>query len=180
MTESSRFIEQDKSGVIWITHPYKGIFKVTLDETKKKIVTQKLYNKENGWPSKWNHVFKIKDNILFTSRNGIYTYNAAQDSFERSESWSNILTTNSYPLRLIEDKTGNVWFVTGDEVGQLNIKNVVLDQQLSKQIYPELRKKLLAGFEKIYPYDDENVFIPLENGFMHFNPKKEIALDTII
>jgi hypothetical protein len=179
MTESSRFIEQDKSGIIWITHPYKGIYKITLDKNKGKAAEIKLYNKDSGWPSKWNHVFKIKDNILFTSRNGIYTYNAKLDSFERSEAWSDIVTKNSYALRLSEDKNGNIWFVTGDEVGRLYLKNIIAEKPYSKQVYPELRKKLLAGFEKIYPYDDENVFIPLENGFMHFNPAKEIALDTL-
>jgi hypothetical protein len=37
----------------------------------------------------------------------------------------------------------------------------------------------VGGFEHIYPYDEENVFFPLERGFMHFNPKRYGSLDTL-
>ncbi|MBK8089734.1 MAG: hypothetical protein IPK31_18415 [Chitinophagaceae bacterium] len=41
--------------------------------------------------------------------------------------------------------------------------------------FPELTGKVLAGFENIYPYSKENVFIASENGILHLNYEKYIG-----
>ena len=38
--------------------------------------------------------------------------------------------------------------------------------------FPELTSKVLAGFENIYPYDEENVFIGSNKGVFHLNYKQ--------
>jgi len=41
-----------------------------------------------------------------------------------------------------------------------------------------LRSLLNNGFELIYPLDDEHVFFTARQGFIHYLPKKELALDS--
>jgi DNA-binding CsgD family transcriptional regulator len=66
---------------------------------------------------------------------------------------------------LQEDAQGNVWFIHEKTVGWV-------DRSKPKPVVmylPELKKKLLSGFELIYPYNEQNVFLAGEAGLYHVN-----------
>jgi ligand-binding sensor domain-containing protein len=84
--ESSRVIEQDKDGTIWVSHAYKGVYKIVLDKDTKEIVSEKFYNSSQGLPTDVSiHVFKINNEIVFSSPKGIYQFKSNADRFEPSE-----------------------------------------------------------------------------------------------
>lgn len=179
--ESCRIMAQDNEGNIWVAHPYRGVYRITLDLANNKVKTIKLYNSKNGFPSDlYIHVFKIGDGLVFAAESGIYVYNSKADKFEISPVWADRFEANSRTQLLVEDKKKNIWFVNNGEVGVFWMKDLGLDKQVKKQqMFPQLKNRLVAGFEHIYPYDDENVFFPLERGFIHFNPKKYGAADSL-
>lgn len=178
--ESCRIVTQDNNGNIWVAHPYRGVYKVVLDIEKKRVDSIKLYNSKDGFPSDlYIHVFKIGDGVVFTGEYGIYNYNATTDKFEISKKWAEVINPKSRVQKLVEDKTGNIWFVIDDNVGIIKTKDYGVEKKLEKQIFPQLKGRLVGGFEYIYPFDDENVFFPLEQGFMHFNPKKYGEVDSL-
>ena len=71
---------------------------------------------------------------------------------------------------LKEDVEGNIWFAAGAEVGLLKIDDLGLEKKAKKIIFPELERKLVGGFENIYPYDQDHVFFATDTGFMHYGP----------
>lgn len=169
---SCRFMEQDELGNIWVAHPYRGIYKVQLTDDLMEIKV-KLYGKTNGFPSdNQNHVFKINKEIIFTGQTGVYQYEAKIDSFIPHAALADIIGPSKSIQRFFEDKTGSIWFVTLEETGVIKVIDKGLEKSFAKIIYPELNKKLVRGFEFIYPYDEHNVFIGAEKGFIHFNPSK--------
>ena len=178
LDESCRIMVQDAAGNVWIGHPYRGVYKVELDIEQKRVKNIKLYNSKDGFPSDYILVFKIGDATIFTSDHGVYEYNEQQDRFELSSKWAEFIDSTSQVQTLIEDENGNIWFVIDDEVGVFWSKDLGVEKKLKKQIFPQLTNRLVGGFELIYPYDDENVFFPLERGFMHFNPKKYNKKDS--
>lgn len=178
--ESCRILAEDNYGNIWVAHPYRGVYRVVLSEDRKRVKEIKLYNSKSGFPSDlYINVFKIGEGVVFSGERGIYEYNSRKDRFELSPTWSEIIDSTSRVQRLIEDKQGNIWFVIDGEVGVFWIKDLGVEKNLQKQIFPELTNKLVGGFEHIYPYDDNNVFFPLERGFMHFNPSKYRSYDSL-
>lgn len=170
--ESCRIMTQDSKGNIWIGHPYRGVYKVVLDVVQNRVKDIKLYNSDDGFPSDYILVFKIADAVIFTSDTGVYEYNEEKDKFELSEKWTKFIPATSQVQTLTEDKDGNIWFVINDEVGVFWSKDLGVEKQLEKQIFPQLTNRMVGGFELIYPFDNENVFFPLESGFMHFNPQR--------
>ncbi|MFK7980747.1 MAG: triple tyrosine motif-containing protein, partial [Saprospiraceae bacterium] len=72
-----------------------------------------------------------------------------------------------------EDPVGNIWYTTTTETGILKIEDTGLSKSISKVVYPVIHTKMVKGFEFIYPYDADNVFIGTEKGFIHFNPSKD-------
>ena len=48
-------------------------------------------------------------------------------------------------------------------------------KKLPVTYFPELTGKILSGFENIYPFSKENIFIASDNGIIHLNYEKYIA-----
>lgn len=170
--ESCRIMTQDELGNIWVSHPYRGVFKVKLADDYSKLENVKLYNSQHGFPSDLLiYVFKIGDEAVFCAEKGVYSYNATTDSFEPNEKWNNFFGQDTRVRRLIEASNGDIWFVTDEAVGLLQISDAGVYKNVAKKEFPKLKDKLVGGFETIYAYNQENVFIALESGFYHFNPK---------
>jgi DNA-binding CsgD family transcriptional regulator len=161
-TESSRYIEIDEENT-WVSHPYRGIFKINI---RTKAIT--LFTQKDGLPADLeNHVFNIKNKILFATLKGIYEYNPANKKMEPSKDYAELF--GEMPIRYLkEDEKGNIWFVQDKMVG-------VADYSAGKPVIhyiPELKNKILSGFENIFPYNTKNILIGSEKGFYHINYEK--------
>jgi len=160
--ESARFVTIDNRKTIWVAHPYKGIYKITLDDAGRWTV--KLYSDKNGLFSVNNNfVFKVKNRVVIATEKGIYEYNNDKDAFEISDYFKNIFKSSIRYLK--EDPAGNIWFIHDKNLGVIDYSG-----PQPKVIYlPELNNKMVSGFENIYPYDEENIFLGGEKGFYHIN-----------
>ncbi len=159
--ESARFVCIDNNH-IWVSHPYKGVYSVQLINNKG---SSKLYGQAQGVMStNGNYIFKIKNQIILTTENGVFEYNTARDKFEPSAFYNKIFGEN-HVRYLKEDDSGNIWFV-------LNKSVAVIDMSATKPViiyFPELANKFVSGFEHIYTVNRNNVFIGGEKGFYHVN-----------
>lgn len=165
--ESARFIVVENEHTVWVSHPYKGIYRISLNTDN--TTTIKLYNQTNGLFSSLNnnYIFKIKNRLVAATEKGWYEYNAQKDVFEPSLYLKNILDLNNIQF-LKEDPSGNIWFVHQKELGVVDFSNAK-----PRTIYfPELKNKLVSGFENIYPMDDNNIIIGGEKGFYHVDFEK--------
>jgi len=161
-TESSRYIETDDEN-IWVSHPYRGIYKISIASK-----TVSLFTHKDGLPADLdNHVFKIKNKILFGTARGIYEYDQSKNKMIAAKEFSGLF--GERPVRYLkEDEKGNIWFVQDKMVG-------VADYNAGQPVIhyiPELKNKILSGFENIFPYNTENVLVGSETGFYHINYEK--------
>ena len=181
LEESCRIMATDEDGTIWVAHPYRGIYKVLLNDEKTGIKKAQFYDSNAGLPSNlFNHVFKIGDGVVFAGEKGIYQYKEETDNFEPYTAYNELFGSQSQVRRLVEDKDENIWYVTNEEVGLLELKDRGLEKEVQKRSFPELKGKLVGGFENIYPYDENNVFFGAEKGFIHFNPSKKTYGDSLV
>jgi ligand-binding sensor domain-containing protein/DNA-binding CsgD family transcriptional regulator len=162
--ESARFITVDDD-VIWVSHPYKGVFKVSPSNNSKPSVT--LYNEKYGLSTHESYIFKIKSRVVAATEKGIYEYDRSADRFEPSGFFKNIFG-NKVIRYLKEDSSGNVWFVFDKSLGVVDFS-----AGIPKVIYiKELNNKLVSGFEQVYPLNDNNIFVGAEKGYFHINYAK--------
>jgi ligand-binding sensor domain-containing protein/DNA-binding CsgD family transcriptional regulator len=160
---SARFLAVDAKNNIWVSHPYRGVYKINLNDSSTKLYTQK-----NGLPSTLNnHLFKIKNKVLIATEKGIYEYNDAKDLFEMSLTYKNIYGDKSVRY-LKEDIQGNIWFVENKNIGVMDFSG-----EKPEIIYiPELNGNILSGFENLFSYDKFNTFIGGQKGFYQINYEK--------
>ncbi len=170
--ESCRILAKDSNENIWVAHPYRGVYRIVLDERLKSVKEIKLYNSKNGFPSNWVHVFEVKGDVVFTTEKGVYSYNEENDNFQPSSIWASIIDSSKRVQRLVEDDQGNIWSVIDDDIGLITINDIGFEKVVNQNELPKLSGKLVGGFEHIYPHDRENVFFPTETGFIHYNPQK--------
>ncbi len=164
--ESSRFVIIDKEENIWVSHPYHGVYKITKDVDGS--YKWKIYSDKNGLPSILNnHIYKIKNEVLAATENGVYKFNAGKDIFEPSEFYKKLLGTQSIRY-MKEDMSGNTWFFHEKTLGVIDVSG----EEASVTYFPELKNKLLSGFEFIYPVNEQNIFLGGETGFYHINYEK--------
>ena len=178
LVESSRFLEEDIYGNLWVAHPYKGIYKINKSDGYSDSNVELLGKDEGLFSDLHNHLFKIKDEIIFCAEKGFFTYNYDSKRFVPYTPFYAIFEDWTKIRRLAETPSGNIWFISNTEIGVLEVKDVGLRRTINKKIFPELKDLLNGGFELIYPYDDDNVFVSTEKGFIHYSPNKVNTLDT--
>ena len=170
-SESSRVMEQDIDGNIWISHPYRGVFRLRLDPERDSIHSVDIYNSAQGFPSNLGiNVARIQDSILFTTEEGVYKYDSQTDRFIPHDGFNRIFKPDKPIKRLIEDQNGTIWFVTEEEFGFLEIQDKVIEKKVSKLSFNRLRNRLINGFEHIYTYENNRVFIGTDDGFVLYRP----------
>ncbi len=170
--ESSRILIKEKSGNIWVSHPYRGVYKVQL-KTETDSIIVRYYTSKNGLPSDLlNYVYSINNKALFATKQGIYQYLEDKDRFAPYPILNDYLGKTNWVKSLSQGQSENIWFVTDQGVGCLDIKEDGLQKRISKKMIPGLDERLVGGFEYIYPYNDQNVFFGAQKGFIHYDAKK--------
>ncbi len=170
--ESSRILASNQPGVVWMAHPYRGLYRIDLQLPAMQLRSKK-YNGTNGLPSGLgNQLFDLEKKIIFTAENHTYSYNSTKDSFVLNQEFDRFLEKGTSLKYLHQDAFGNIWFETKLETGYLQVEENQLDKKVRKVLLPELVGKLTDGFPFILPIDHQNVFVATEKGFLHFDPSR--------
>jgi len=168
--ESSRIMEQDDKGNIWMAHGNKGIYKIQLREDLTGIEKVRFYNSKDGFPSDiFTNVYRIKGELLFSAEKGMYKYDDKKDAFVPNPKWNALFGEETYVRRLVEDLDGNVWFQVDEDFGVLRSKGSGRNTSYEKRVFPQMKGRLLPGFEHIYPYASGKLFIGTQEEFVHYD-----------
>jgi ligand-binding sensor domain-containing protein/DNA-binding CsgD family transcriptional regulator len=180
LKESCRVMVKDERGYIWVSHPYRGLYRIEWSPGNSNKIQVKFYNSAQGLPADLNnYVFGISGKAVVGTIKGVYQYEPAKDAFVPDTLFNEVLGPDRWIKYLCQDKRGNIWYKADHEVGMLVVDDFGLKKKVDKQIFPELSEKMVAGFEFIYPYDAENVFIGTEQGFIHYNPAADRHAETL-
>ena len=171
--ESFRIFEEDKEGNLWMSHGFKGIFKISLGSTLDRVKSFRYYTTRDGLPTNYNlNVFQIKDQIVFATNVGIFNYNAQNDRFEKSVYFNQLFNPVVDFTYLKEDENGNIWYIawlnSTHKAGVFRIQEDGTFKQVSAS-FILLNGKFISGFESIYPYSSDHLFLSTEDGFVHYS-----------
>lgn len=169
--ESFRYMATGNDSTIWASHPYRGIYKLVLSEDNRSF-TYRLFTSDDGLPSTLeNYVFRIKNRIVFATSKGIYEFDPVKNTFFPSAFLTPVFKDMEVRY-LKEDDDGDIWFCSGKKIGVVTFNKASPDKPFRITYFPELTGQILSGFENIYPYNKENIFISSERGVIHLNYSK--------
>ena len=166
--ESSRVMEEDDAGNIWMTHGYKGVFKLNLSDDLKSVHSE-YYGTEKGLPSKvLINVWRLNNNLYFSTENGLYEYSEIEDRFIKSPFLSDHFPENVQFVSFAEDAIGNIYFFNTNETGVLE-KRTNGNYHKHTAVFNQLRNVLNDDLHNIITLEANKVLFAAKEGFIHFD-----------
>jgi ligand-binding sensor domain-containing protein/DNA-binding CsgD family transcriptional regulator len=165
--ESSRFIVNGGKQNIWMSHGYKGLFRIYLNEELDSVTRVNFYALlDSSNNVRAIDVFQFEGKPVFTTNKGIYEYDEKTGSFIPVQKLNSLFGNTQVDV-LSVDQSGNYWYFKGNSAGVYRRQE---DGNLVDVSLPfrQLSGSFINGFQFVYPVDRENVFFGTHDGFVHY------------
>ncbi|MEI6173627.1 MAG: triple tyrosine motif-containing protein [Bacteroidota bacterium] len=167
--QSSHYLEQDTKGFIWISHGYKGLFRLKPDADFRKVKEIRFYDNTKGLPSnQGNTIFKLKSGLVAGTPYGIYRYNETNDKFDPDLPLNSLFPGIKQIDYLTQDSANNIWYYNKQQPGVLRLQEDGAYTNITAP-FVELSGMVIPAFGHVNALDASNVIIGIENGFVHYN-----------
>lgn len=178
--ESSRIMEIDDQGFIWISHPYRGVFRINPFTQDQQEVLQQ-FGIDDGLPSSLlNYVFKINHEIYVTGETGIYKYDQKIKSFQLDPEFNQYIDSTKNVRRLFEYINGEIWYIAEHEFGRFIPGERVGKEGYFHQKWNDIHNEMIGGFENIFVDRDKNLFVASDKGVITLDYATPEKRDTLI
>ncbi|WP_281616318.1 triple tyrosine motif-containing protein [Flammeovirga sp. SubArs3] len=177
--ESCRLIKVDNYNTIWMSHGFKGVFRLKIDYSTNQITKADFYGKEKGFYSNvLINLFTVNNELIFCGENGVYTYDQKNDRFIIHELYTKLLGTERVSS-LTNDEEGNLYFIQNNKVGAVYSPKSN-SPYVERQLFERINKYISDDLESIIVIDPSNVLITAKEGFIRYNPRfKQVVHNNI-
>lgn len=168
LAESSRILVKENDSTLWMSHSYRGIYKISFHEKSVFKHTVTLYNVENGLPSNLkNTVHLIDGQLKISTENGFFTYDHDAETF-KSDVLFNTFFMEDQISDLQLDMYGNIYFISDNSVGFLEKKGVSRYEKHSSP-FNSIRNLLNDDLTNINIISPSQVLFGAKEGFLLFD-----------
>ncbi|MEL6535073.1 MAG: triple tyrosine motif-containing protein [Bacteroidota bacterium] len=171
LNESSRIMAPDPGyNALWMTHGYKGVYRIRLSPALDSIRSVSYYGEEDGFPSRFLiNVHQLRDGLVFTSEAGTYRYDPDTDRFVPHPVFTELLGPDYRIVDLAEDVYGNVFFIGKQEIGMLR-RNSMGGFEVERGIFTKVRYLLNDDLVNVTILENNEVVFGAKEGFVHYDP----------
>ncbi|MCZ4245619.1 triple tyrosine motif-containing protein [Pedobacter punctiformis] len=171
----SRYIEQDNKGDIWVSHAYKGLYKVTLSADYRKVTSTKYYDEQNGLPGNYNiNMFNLENKIVFSSDAGFYTYDELSNKFTKYDVLNHKLGSFATSNKIINAGEKKYWFINHGKTALVNFTEPGKTEIDSNQ-FSLLDGRMVQYYENISRISNSIYLISVDDGFVIYNPTLDLV-----
>lgn len=168
-SEPSRYVEQDARGDIWVSHAYKGLYKLRLSPDLKKVADIKSYTSEQGLPGEFNiNLFNLQNQIVFSTAKGFMKYDHISDRFSSYESLNKKLGSFATANKIIPAGADHYWFINKGKTGLVNLSeadSITVDSNR----FSLLDGRMVQYYENISQISNRMNLISIDDGFVIYN-----------
>ena len=172
--DSGGTFEEDKYGNIWFSHWMKGISKLTLNNKLNEMSVEAFDTSKGFYTNRNNLVFKINNEVIFSSDGGFFEYDAENNKVKRTNQIETLFGIHPYSKHLYQDSEKNIWYISESNIEVAYIqKDGTYD--VKKIIFPIFKDKLILGFKNLNFVNDSVIIINTEDGFSWIDVPKITA-----
>ena len=172
--EPSRYVEQDSKGQVWVSHAYKGIYKVVLSADLSHAVSKKFYDEHAGLPESYNiNVFNLENKIVFSSDSGFYSYDDITDRFYKYQQLDKGLGSFASSNKIIPADGKKYWFINH---GRVSLADFSIPGKISidSNSFTILNGQMVQYYENISRINKLIYLISVDDGFVIYNDSQNI------
>lgn len=176
----SRYVEQDARGNIWVSHAYRGLYKINLNYDLKSIKgAVKSYNQTSGLPSDYGiSIFNLDGRIIFSSKLGFYIYDEISDKFKKYDELNKSLGSFQTANKVIQASARSYWFIDDGKVALVDFSKPG-KVEVNANLFSILNGRMVQDYENISRINDELFLISVDDGFVLFNQKLNLVKQKI-
>ena len=161
---SSRYFELNNTNEIYVSHEYKGIFKLKIDnDYRQAINVSTLLSPTKG---KNASLIKYNNTIIYANKNGVFKLNANKNSFEKDNKLSAVFDKDEYTSgKMIVDNSNKIWLFSKNYIHYFTLNK--LNYELKQNVIPipsSLTNSML-GFENISQLSNSKYLIGTTDGY---------------
>lgn len=162
---SSRYFEFYDSETVFVSHEYKGVFKLKLDNDFRKVLqVEKLSQFEKGLNSS---LIKYNENIYYANNEGIHNYDLIENKFIKDSVVSQLYKKNDYISgKLIPDSTNKLWNFSKNNLSYLDSASLGGTSEIITISLPDNQVNNMNGYENITNLFNGEYLIGTSNGYM--------------
>ncbi|MCB0472976.1 MAG: LuxR family transcriptional regulator [Flavobacteriaceae bacterium] len=170
-SSSARYFEIDNDNNVWVSHEYKGVFKLHLNVDYTKVISVSL---DPDLPIGENSsLSKYKTNILYTFKEGVFKYDTIQRKFERDSSLSKLIDKNDYLSgKLVVDDEQRIWSFSKDKINYATVNNITNSIKINQIQIPVYLRGVISGYENITHLDKNIYLLGTANGYLTIDLSK--------
>ncbi|MNF24608.1 bacterial transduction protein [compost metagenome] len=165
---SSRYLEITKVNQVYVSHEYKGVFRLQLDDKLLKVKSFTTY----ASPTKGKNasLTKFNNTIYYAYKEGIFKLNPKTNQFEKDKLLSSVFEKDEYTSgKLIVDNSNKIWLFSKNYIHYFSLSK--LSNQLKQNVIPipaSLTNSML-GFENVTQISNYDYLIGTTDGYYILN-----------
>jgi ligand-binding sensor domain-containing protein/DNA-binding CsgD family transcriptional regulator len=165
---SSKYFEISRNLEVYVSHEYKGIFRLELDSDLLK--TKRFTTYTNPTKGKNASLTKFNNAIYYANKKGIFKLNEKTKQFVKDPLLSSVFEQDQYVSgKLIVDNSNKIWLFSKNYIHYFSLSK--LSNQLKQNIIPipaSLTNSML-GYENITQISNSDYLIGTTNGYYILN-----------
>jgi len=176
--EPSRYVEQDAHGDIWVSHPYKGLYRLTLSDDFRKVIKTRYYNEKNGLPSDYDiNIFVLENKLIFSSDAGFMLYDEISDRFSNYAALNKGLGSFATSNKIISAGIKKYWLINH---GKTAIVDFLEPGKLSidSNQFSLLDGRMVQYYENISQISAQMYLVSVDDGFVIYDAAGSTAKST--
>jgi DNA-binding CsgD family transcriptional regulator len=161
---SARFFEMKEDNEIYISHEYKGIFGLKLDEDYRRVVSLKEY--ETPAKGKNAGLSAFGDSLIYYSKEGMFTLRNFDQGFHPSANLNLLLQPEEYTSGNMTRQGNQLWFFTNRSISSLHPGALTDDLQRQTIPVPADLVNAKPGYENISAIGADSLLIGTSDGYL--------------
>ncbi|WP_304988709.1 triple tyrosine motif-containing protein [Flavobacterium sp. J27] len=165
---SSKHFEITNALEVYISHEYKGVFRLQLDKNYTEATS--FYTYTSPTKGKNSCLIKFNNSIYYAYKEGVYKLNPKSKKFVKDENLSAVFERDEYTSgKLIVDKSNRLWLFSKNYIHYFSLSK--LSSQLKENVIPipaSLTNSML-GYENITQLYNSTYLIGTTDGYYTIN-----------
>ncbi|WP_366184083.1 triple tyrosine motif-containing protein [Flavobacterium ovatum] len=165
---STKYFEITKNFEIYVSHEYKGVFRLETDEKLQKI--KKTITYENPTKGKNASLVQFNNTIYYAYKEGVFKLNNKTKEFEKEPLLSSVFEKDEYTSgKMIVDRSNKIWLFSKNYI------NYYTENKLSNQLkqnsipIPVSLTNSMLGYENITQLSPSTYFFGTTDGYYTMN-----------
>lgn len=173
--EPSRYVEQDARGDVWVSHAYRGLYKLTLSPDLRRVTTIKTYTEKNGLPSDYGvNIFTLENKLVFSSDKGFLIYDEISNHFSPYTTLNKELGSFASSNKIIDAGAKKYWFINHGKMGLVHLLEPG-KVSVDSSTFSILDGRMVQYYENISKISSNIYLLSVDDGFVIYNATEPSA-----